>query len=337
MQFPRPLWSFGSALCGIALLGLATGGGLTLGGKAYLAGLTWIGATLPVLAALLVEIVTSLRQGKVGLDVVAALSMSAAIVFGEPLAGNVVALMYAGGQLLEQFAQDRARREMTALLGRVARTAMRRGPDGLQEVAIERIVPGDRLLIRHGEVVPVDGQVASGHAIIDTAALTGEPMPVERALHEEVLSGTTSVGPPFELLATRPASASAYAGIVRLVEAAQQARAPAVRLADRYALWFLLLTVLLAGLAWVLAEDPLRALAVLVVATPCPLILAVPVAIMAGISRAAGMGVLVKGGEALEVLGQVRIAVLDKTGTLTQGRPVLSGIEAGGDLASTLR
>jgi P-type E1-E2 ATPase len=304
MQFPKPIWSAGFAFCGIALFGLVAGGGLALGGSDRLVPLVWTGATLLVLAALLFEIVTSLHKGQVGLDVVAALSMSAAVIFGEPLAGNVVALIYAGGQLLEQFAQDGARREMTALLGRVAHTAMRFGPHGPEEVAIERIVPGNRLLIRHGEVIPVNGQVGSGHATIDTSALTGEPMPVERVLHEEVLSGTTSVGPAFELQVLRPASANAYAGIVRLVEAAQQTRAPAVRLADHYALWFLLLTVLLAGLAWVLADDPLRALAVLMVATSCPLILAVPVAIMAGISRAAGMGVLVKGGEALEVLGQ---------------------------------
>ena len=281
-----------------------------------------------MLLALFHEIVTSLRRGDVGLDVVAALSMSAALAFGEPLAGNVVALMYSGGQLLEKFAEGRARREMTALLGRVGRTAMRYGPKELAEVPIETLVPGDRLLIRHGEVVPVDGTALSGPALLDQSALTGEPLPVEKRLGEDILSGSTSVGSAFDLRTDRPAAESTYAGIVRLVETAQRSRAPIVRLADRYAMAFLALTVLMAGAAWMLSGDPLRALAVLVVATPCPLILAVPVAIISGMSRAAKIGVLVKNGGALEVLARVRVAILDKTGTLTHGKAELAEIRA---------
>lgn len=319
-----PIWSSNIALLGVALGGLIAGLLLYLVGGRGSAEFVWGFATLPVLLSLLVQIVTSLRRGDAGLDIIAALSMSAALAFGESLAGNVVALMYAGGQYLENYAERRARREMTALLGRVARTVMRHGADGLEEVPIEAVVPGDILLIRQGEVLPVDGTIASDNAVIDTSALTGESLPVTLGRDDEALSGTTAIGSSFDLVALRPAAESAYAAIVRLVEAAQKSKAPSVRLADRYALWFLALTLLLAGAAWIWTGDPIRALAVLVVATPCPLILAVPVAIIAGISRAAKLGVLVKGGDALEALGRARIAVLDKTGTLTHGHAELS-------------
>lgn len=316
------------ALVGIATLGLAAGAGFWWLGRPDWSSLVFALATLPVLLALLVEIIQSLRRGDVGLDVVAALSMSAALVFGETLAGNVVALMYAGGQLLEIFAQGRARREMTALLGRVAHTAMRYRGDELEEVPISTIGPGDRLLIRKGETLPVDGHVAVSAASLDLSALTGESMPQQVPPGGEGLSGATSVGSPFDLVASRPAAESTYAAIVRLVEGAQASKAPMVRLADRYAIWFLAFTVIVAAAAWALTGDPIRALSVLVVATPCPLILAVPVAIISGISRVARVGVLVKGGGILETLARIEIAVLDKTGTLTHGQAVVSAIRA---------
>jgi heavy metal translocating P-type ATPase len=316
-------------LVGIALLGLALGGWFWWRGEAGSSHLAWTLGTLPVLLALFGQIIASLRRGDVGLDVVAALSMSAALVFGESLAGNVVALMYAGGQLLESFAEGRARREMTALLGRVAFTAMRYRDHTLEEVPIGTIRQGDRLLVRQGDVVPVDGHVAGGVAVLDLSALTGESIPKSLARGGEVMSGSTLVGAAFDLIASRPAAESTYAGIVRLVEAAQASKSPMARLADRYAIWFLALTMSLAGAAWLLSGDPIRALAVLVVATPCPLILAVPVAIISGISRTAKSGALVKDGAALEALAHVRTAILDKTGTVTQGRPTITAIRAG--------
>ncbi|RYE85828.1 MAG: heavy metal translocating P-type ATPase, partial [Hyphomicrobiales bacterium] len=270
----------------VALLGLVAGTVMYWLGHAQPAIWIWGIATAPVLAALIWQIVASLRRGDLGLDIVAALSMTAALLFGETLAGNVVALMYAGGQLLESYAQGRARREMTALLGRVAHTAFRYSGDALEEVPIAEIAVGDELMIRQGEVLPVDGTVVSGHALVDLSALTGESVPARIDAAGEALSGSTSIGSAFRMVATRPASESTYAGIVRLVEAAQQARAPMVRMADRYAWWFLLLTLAIAAAAWTLSQDHIRALAVLVVATPCPLILAVPVAIISGMSRA---------------------------------------------------
>ena len=321
------------ALVAIALLGLAAGGGLAFSGSPDVAATAWAVATLPVLGTLLVQIVASLRRGDVGLDVVAALSMSAALAFNETLAGNVVALMYSGGQLLETFAQGRARREMTALLGRVARTAMRYNASGLEEVSISEIAPGNRILIREGEVLPVDGHVASPFALLDFSALTGESAPQRIAQGDEALSGATAAGEAFELIATRRAAESTYAGIVRLVEAAQRSKAPMVRIADRYAMVFLALTLAIAGVAWVVSQDPIRVLAVLVVATPCPLILAVPVAIISGMSRVARHGVLVKSGGVLEAMSTIRTVIVDKTGTLTHGRASIASIRTKGAIS----
>ncbi len=286
----------------------------------------WAAGVVPVLLALVVEVAVSLRRGEVGLDIVALLSMSGALALGEALAGNVIALMYAGGQLLENFADNRARREMTALLARAPKTAMVYRPDGLREVATDTIEPGDKLLIRNGDVVPVDGTVAGAAALLDEATLTGESLPVRHGSGQPVMSGSVNVDTAFDLVATRRAADSAYAAIVHLVEAAQRLKAPMVRIADRYALWFLLLTVVMAGGAWLMSGDPVRALAVLVVATPCPLILAVPVAIIAGVSLAARHGVLVKGGGVLERFSRVTRLVIDKTGTLTHGRAALVAV-----------
>lgn len=267
-----------------------------------------------------------------GLDIVAALSITGALVFREHLAAVVVALMYAGGQYLESFAERRANREMTALLSRVPRTAVRHRNGRLEEVPLNAVVPQDRLLVRQGDVVPVDGVVVEGLAILDQAALTGESLPVQKAVGDPVMSGVTNVGGAFDVAATHRAAESTYAGIVRLIEAAQRSKAPMARMADRFAIWFLALTIVLAGGAWLWSGDPIRALAVLVIATPCPLILAVPAAIVSGVSRAAKAGVLVKGGKALETLARVRALVIDKTGTLTHGQAEVVEIRQLADL-----
>jgi len=310
----------------LAALGLLTGFAVKLAGFASWSPVIWIAVTVPVLLALLAEIVTSLRSGDLGLDIVAALSMTAALAVGENLAAAIVALMYAGGQYLESYAERAARREMTALLSRVPRTALIHRDGQLAEVALDLVRPGDRLLVRQGDMVPVDGAIAEGVAVLDQSALTGESLPVQRRSGEAVLSGSTNVGDAFDLVAARLATDSTYAGVIRLVEAAQRSRAPMSRLADRYAILFLAVTVLLAAAAWALSGDAVRAVAVLVVATPCPLILAVPVAIVAGLSRAAKLGILIKGGKAIETLARVRALVIDKTGTLTIGQAKLIDI-----------
>jgi heavy metal translocating P-type ATPase len=314
-------------------LGLLLGFASRLLGLGGWAGWIWGLSTIPVLLALAVEIVTSLRRGDVGLDIVAALSMTAALVFGEELAATVVALMYAGGQYLESFAERHARRAMTALLARVPRTALRHRDGELEEVELAVIAPGDRLLVRRGDIVPVDGSVANGLAVLDQSALTGEPLPVQLRHGETVMSGSTNVGEAFDLMAMRRAAESTYAGILRMVEAAQRSKAPMSRLADRFAMVFLGATVVIAGGAWFWTGDPIRAVAVLVVATPCPLILAVPVAIVSGLSRAARHGILIKGGKVLETMARVRSLVIDKTGTLTDGRPRIVSTHVAADLS----
>ncbi len=321
-----------NTLLAIALGGLT--GGLVAQWMGYSdeAVLIWIAGVVPVLAALLVEIVRSLWQGEVGLDVVAALSMTAAVIFGEALAAAVVAVMYSGGTFLEGFAEGRARRDMRDLLSRVPRSALRHHEDGLEEVPIERIEEGDLLLIRQGDVAPVDGTVESAVAMLDQSALTGESLPVRVVGGQEVMSGVTNAGEAFDLRATRRASESTYAGIVRLVEAAQHSKAPMARMADRFSIVFLVVTVMLAVGAWWFTGDPIRAVAVLVVATTCPLILAVPVALVAGLSRAARYGVLVKGAKPLEAMARVGTLILDKTGTLTDGRPQIIRVESAGHL-----
>ena len=315
---------------GLLFTALAT---LVLGGVFHAQGLTDYAArafatgTAIVLASLVIDVIRSLAKGEVGLDLVALASMAGCLFIGEYLAGNVVALMLTGGQMLEDYARARARREMTALLSRAPRSAQRYEQGGLREVPIEAIKPGDLLLVRPGETVPVDGLVSDGaRAMVDEAALTGESIPVAKEPGDPVMSGSVNEGGAFDLTATETAARSTYAGIVRLVESAQDSKAPMSRLADRYALGFLAVTLALSAAAYVIGGE-IRALAVLVVATPCPLILAVPVAIVSGMSRAAKRGVLVKNGGALEAMAQVRVLCLDKTGTLTSGDPVLVSVE----------
>ncbi|MHB0770502.1 heavy metal translocating P-type ATPase [Bradyrhizobium sp. 5.13L] len=328
-----------SILVLLTAIGLALGFAMPLLGHAAWQDRTWAAFAIPVLIALGYDIAASLRRGEVGLDIVAGLSMVAAIVVGEELAAAVVALMYAGGQFLEAFAERHARREMTALLARVPRTAVRHRADGLEEVALDLIVPGDRLLVRQGDVIPTDGVVASALAVLDQSALTGEPIPVQRHGGDEVMSGSTNAGEAFDLVVSQRAAESTYAGIVRLIDGAQRSKAPMSRLADRFAIVFLAITVLIAAVAWFFTGDPVRAVAVLVIATPCPLILGVPVAIVSGLSRAARNGILIKGGKAIEALARIDSLVLDKTGTLTDGRAKVVAIDvsSGADPADVLR
>ncbi|ANG99528.1 cadmium-translocating P-type ATPase [Brucella pseudogrignonensis] len=309
-----------------ALCGLVMGLGLHFSGYSSGARIIWAIATLPVLGSLLVEILRSLCRKEFGLDIVAAMSMSAALAFGEMLAASIVALMYTGGAFLESFAEGRARREMHALLSRAPRTTMRYVDDHLEEIAVETIRPGDRLLIRQGDVIPVDGSITSVKAFVNMSALTGESLPVSLASGADVLSGSMNAGDAFDIVAKHEAKDSTYAGIVRLVEDAQHSKAPMSRLADRWSVGFLIVTVVIAFGAWWFTADPIRSVAVLVVATPCPLILAVPVALVAGLSRTAHFGVLVKGARPLENMARINTLVLDKTGTLTDGRPQITSI-----------
>jgi len=313
-------------LAAVALAGLAGGGIAALAGSPGTASAIWTGTAVVVLVPLTVSVFRSLAHGDVGVDVIALLAIASALAVGESLAAAIVALMMSGGNALESYAERRARRELTALLERAPRIAHRRAGGAWEEVPVDSLVPGDLVLVRAGEIVPVDGDLAGSEAVLDEAAMTGESLPVTRADGEPVRSGVSNAGEAFELRATRPAGESAYAALVALVEAAESERAPFVRMADRYAVLFLAITLVLAGAAWLASGDPVRAVAVLVVATPCPLILAAPIAMVSGLSRAAGSGIIIKGGTAIERLGEARTVLLDKTGTLTLGEPAVQEI-----------
>ncbi|HVL50840.1 MAG TPA: heavy metal translocating P-type ATPase [Actinomycetota bacterium] len=313
----------------LVVAGITSGIVAAIAGASGTATLLWAGTTIVALVPLTIAIARDLLRGRAGVDVIALLAMGGALLLGEQLAGSVVALMLVGGQTLEEYAGGRARRELSQLAERMPRFVRRREGGGIVSRPLESVIPGDLLLVRTGEVLPVDGLVTV-QATLDESTLTGESRPVEHPPGEPVASGTVNIGPPFDLQATATAQASTYAGIVRLVREAQTSKAPFVRMADRYAMVFLPLTVTVATAAWAFSGDPVRALAVLVVATPCPLILAAPVALVSGISRAARRGVIVKGGGPLEALANARTLLVDKTGTLTAGTPSLREIEVFG-------
>jgi heavy metal translocating P-type ATPase len=309
-------------MASFAVAALAAGGLLYQIGEDSAGQAVWASAVALLAAELAFEVGrTVIVEHSLGVDTIALVAMVGSLALGQELAGLVIGLMFSGGATLEAVASRRARRELTALVQRAPKIAQLRVADRLHEVPVEQVHMGDVVLVRTGEVVPVDGTVLSPEAVVDTSALSGEPLPETVRREMPVLSGSANAGPPFDVRADRPASDSAYSALVRLVEQAQTQRAPLVRMADRYAGFFLPATLLVAGLAWLVSGDPVRALAVVVVATPCPLILAAPIALVSGLSRAARAGVIVKGAGAIETLGEARTVLFDKTGTLTVGTP----------------
>jgi P-type E1-E2 ATPase len=224
----------------------------------------------------------------------------------------IVGLMFSGGGALEDWASSRAKRELTELIQRAPKVAQLRRGDTVEEVPLDQVQAGDVVLVRTGEVVPVDGKLVSGEAVLDTSTLSGEPLPETVGPGMDVRSGSANAGAPFDLRASKPAAESSYAGLVRLVEQSRAERAPFVRMADRYAGFFLPAPLVIAGAAWAISGDAVEVLSVVVVATPCPLILAAPIALVSGVSRAAG--VIVKGTPAIEKLGESRTVLFDKTG-----------------------
>ena len=322
------------ALLAAALLGLGLGLALPPLGAGSLGRWALIAAVLAVLSATTLATARRLLRGELGVDLIAILAMAGALALREYLAASILAVMLTGGTALERYALARARRELSALIQRAPRTAHRRAGIDIIDIGADEVVVGDLLVVKPGEVVPVDGMVCSGNAVLDESALTGESKPAQLRPGLPVRSGGTNAGGPFELRATALAAESTYAGIVRLVRSAEQSKAPFERLADRYALLFLVLTLALAAAAWLGEGSLIRALAVLVVATPCPLILAAPAAIMGGISRAARHGIIVKGGGPLETLARASVVLLDKTGTVTSARPEVVAVERFGALSA---
>ena len=309
---------------------LAIGIALRVAGARDAAAWVWTAGLVVTGLPLVWRTLRELARGRFATDVVATLAIVAAVIQEQHVAGLVIVLMQTGGEALDRFAEGRASaavRELERDAPRIAHRA-RAGADGTDDVPVEEIVVGDLLLVRPGEMIPCDGEVVRGSAHVDTSRLTGEPMPVRAAPGTRLESGSLDMDGPLWLRATATAGQSQYARIVELVRSAQASRAPLQRLADRYAVWFTPATLLVCAAAYLASGDWSRVLAVLVVATPCPLILAAPVAIIGGVNRAARAHVVIRNGGALEQLAQVTTAVFDKTGTLTVGTPEVDRVIA---------
>lgn len=304
------------------LVGLATGVMLWLTGAEMALGVTAYLVLGIVLVITAIDMFKDLMRGHWGLDILAVIAMIATLAVQEYVAGLIIALMLTGGEALEDLAARRASRELDQLLNRAPAFAGRIHPvtGEVERIAIEEVKVGDELLVRSSEILPVDGVLLSDHATIDESSVTGEPIPVNYHAGDPLLSGTVNSTTSFTMRAQKVAADSNYASIVRLVEEAVDSRAPMVRLADRYAVPFTIVSLLIAGFAWFLSGDPVRFAEVLVVATPCPLLIATPVAFMGGMSSAAKLNVIIKDGGVLEVLARVRAVAFDKTGTLTEGK-----------------
>jgi heavy metal translocating P-type ATPase len=302
-------------------LALALGLALRVADETRAAHVLWVVVLAAVVLPLAVSVARRMLRGQLGADVIALLAIAGSLALGEFEAGLVVALMLSGGELLDERAFRRARRELTELVSRAPAVAHRHEAGRIVDVPSGEVVAGESLLVLAGEIVPVDCTLLSERAVLDEAALTGEPLPARRSAGDEIRSGASVVGEAIEVRALRCAASSTYARIVHLVEQAEADRPRTARLADRAAVIFLPITLAVAGLGWVISGSPVAALAVLVVATPCPLILATPIAFVSGLARAARRGIVVKGGTPLERLGAATVVVFDKTGTLTTGRP----------------
>lgn len=293
---------------------------VSVAGRATAEVVWWVGLVV-VGAPLVIQTLREISSGRFAVDLVATLAILLAIVLWQPLAGLVIVLMQSGGEALERYAERKATDAVRALEDAAPRIAHRISGDSLEDVEAGEVRVGDLLLIRPGELIPCDGIVVTGRSHVDVAKLTGEPFPVTAERGTRLMSGSVNQEGPLEVESLAPASESQYARIVELVRSAQASKAPLQRLADRYGVWFTPLTLIVCAGAYAMSGDPIRILAILVVATPCPLLLAAPVAFIGGINSAAKRQIIIRNGTALENLGQVTTAVFDKTGTVTVGRP----------------
>ena len=309
----------------IAALGLLLGGALHFHQPA-LARWVWLATLIGGGTPLVWRTLRGMVQGKFASDVVAMLAIITAVVMDQAFAGVIIVLMQAGGEALESYSLGRASSSLDQLLARAPRMAHRKTGGELAEVEVVSVHPGEILVVRPGDLIPVDGTLLSAQADVDESALTGEPISRGKDLGDALLSGSVNTGGAFEMRADKVSADSQYSKIVQLVRQAQDEKPPLQRLADRYAVWFTPLTLVMCGIGWWVTGEARTILSVLVVATPCPLILAVPVAVISAINRAAGRGIIVKGGTALEQIADAQAFVFDKTGTLTLGTPVVEAV-----------
>ena len=328
-------------LLGLTLVMLASGAVLRVTSGSHAAAVVWMVGLVATGCPVVWRSLRRMIAGKLATDLVAMLAIATAVALAQPLAGLVIVLMQTGGEALERFAEGRASAAVRALEAeapRIAHRLLHGEAEGLtaatEEIGVAFIVVGDRLLVRPGEMVPCDAVVVDGSSHLDTSRLTGEPMPTKVEQGAQLSSGSLNLDGPLVLRASATAGESQYARIVQLVRSAQSSKAPLQRVADRYAMWFTPLTLAACAVAYLASGDLDRVLAVLVVATPCPLIIATPIAIIGGVNRAARRSIVVRHGGALEQLASITTAVFDKTGTLTVGTPAVSDVRAAAGFTS---
>ncbi len=269
-----------------------------------------------------------IRSGKYGIDILAATAIITSVLLKEYWAGMVIVLMLTGGEALEDYAERRAKTELSDLLRRRPKKAHLLKAGKTADINVSKIQTNDKIVVLPGEVVPVDGVIIDGNSSMDESSLTGESLPVVKQVGDNVLSGSINVEGSITLKALHSAAESQYEQIIKLVRSAAASQAPFVRLADRYSIPFTIVAFIVAGSVWFISGDATRFLEVLVVATPCPLLLGAPIALISGMSRAAKNGIIVKTGSAIERLAEIETIAFDKTGTLTMGTPVVNKVSA---------
>lgn len=311
-QYPIPV---------IALCGLIIGGVLHLLYNSQTGQLAWFITLLVGGGPVVYQTFREMLHKHFASDIVAMMAIIASIILNDAFPGVIIVLMQSGGKALEDYAYRRASSSLDALLSRAPRIAHRKTNHVLEEIPVSSIQINDIMVIRPGDLIPVDGEITSSEAQIDESSLTGEPLPRTKKNGESVFSGTVNVGGAFEIKATKKSEESQYSKIVKLVKKAQEEKAPIQRLADKYAVWFTPITLGISAIGWMLTNNFETILSVLVVATPCSLIFATPVAIISGINKAAKLGIIVKSGSAIEQVGRAEVVVFDKTGTITFGTP----------------
>lgn len=313
---------------GLVIISLVIASGLRLAGFESASNIILLISALLNLMPLVWGMIQDLRVGTYGVDVLAATAIISAVLFREYWTAMIIVFMLTGGEALEDYAETRAQSELSALLERAPQIAhvLRKGKE--IDVKVSEVKEGDKLIVKPGEVVPVDALILEGSSDIDESSITGESLPVSRSVNQELLSGTVNINGALTVKALQTSANSQYSQIIKLVKTAQNSKAPFVRMADRYAVPFTLLSFTIALGAWALSGDSLRFLQVMVVATPCPLILGAPIALISGMSRAAKHGIIIKNGGALEQLARIKTLGFDKTGTLTTGIPKVNKVTA---------
>lgn len=315
--YPLPIFAF---------LGLLAGVILYFSEHIVLARFIWLFVLILGGAPIVFQTIKKMFKGEFASDIVAMLAIITALIMKESFAGAVVVLMQSGGEALEAFGLSRATRSLKNLIDRAPRFALRKKGAGVEKIDVKEVEIGDILVVRPGDLIPVDGTIVQGEVEIDESSLTGEPLTKSKKEGDVVYSGTIDQNGAFEMRSDKTAQESQYQKIVELVQKAQLGKAPIQRLADQYAIFFTPLTLFMGVVAYWMTKDATNILSVLVVATPCPLILATPLAILCGINRSAQNGIIVKGGAPLEQIGRVKSVIFDKTGTITYGSPFVQKV-----------